>query len=75
MPSSTGAVKGEESRYISAEEYQSIDFANTLAALNDNQEGVLETRRIILQEWLFATDGPFATDCFPYDGAEAEQQQ
>ncbi|KFY05598.1 hypothetical protein V492_08421 [Pseudogymnoascus sp. VKM F-4246] len=61
MPSPTGAVKGGESRYLSgpsAEERQrAIDFANKLATHNDSQEEVVMTRQIILQEWLFATDG------------------
>ncbi|KFZ13448.1 hypothetical protein V502_06609 [Pseudogymnoascus sp. VKM F-4520 (FW-2644)] len=79
MPSPTGAVKGGKSRYLSGpspEEYQNaIDFAIKLAAHNDNQEETSKTRRILLQEWLFATDGPFDTDCSPHDGTEAVQQQ
>ncbi|KFZ00645.1 hypothetical protein V501_10593 [Pseudogymnoascus sp. VKM F-4519 (FW-2642)] len=43
----------------SAEEYQkTIDFSDKLAAHNDSQEETCKTRRILLQEWLFATDGP-----------------
>ncbi|KFY38637.1 hypothetical protein V494_04268 [Pseudogymnoascus sp. VKM F-4513 (FW-928)] len=79
MPSPTGAVKGGESRYLSgpsAEERQrTIDFANNLATHNDSQEGVVMTRQIIVQEWLFATDGPFATHCLPRNGSEAVQQK
>jgi hypothetical protein len=60
----------------SAEEYQkTIDFSDKLAAHNDSQEETCKTRRILLQEWLFATDGPFATHCYPHDDTEAAQQQ
>ncbi|OBT97445.1 hypothetical protein VE01_04414 [Pseudogymnoascus verrucosus] len=60
----------------SAEEYQkTIDFSDKLAAHNDRQEETCKTRRILLQEWLFATDGPFATHCYPHDDTEAAQQQ
>lgn len=59
-----------------AEEHQRpIDFANNLATHNDSHEQVRETRQILLQEWLFATDGPFATHCFPHDDMEAVQLQ
>ncbi|OBT51235.1 hypothetical protein VE04_09109 [Pseudogymnoascus sp. 24MN13] len=59
----------------SAEEYQkTIDFSDKLAAHNDSQEETCKTRRILLQEWLFATDGPFATHCYPHDDTEAAQQ-
>ncbi|KFX94734.1 hypothetical protein V490_04227 [Pseudogymnoascus sp. VKM F-3557] len=61
MPSTTGAVKGG-SRYSGsmAEEHQkTIDFASNLATRSNGQEEMHKTRQILLQEWLFAADGPF----------------
>ncbi|KFY02866.1 hypothetical protein O988_01865 [Pseudogymnoascus sp. VKM F-3808] len=61
MPSTTGAVKGG-SRYSGsmAEEHQkTIDFARNLATRSNGQEEMHKTRQILLQEWLFAADGPF----------------